>query len=91
MRVAACYKGGSLETILAIALQVHLQELWSRLIGKLSMLHGDLFFNFFLFFSWNKVCFWFTRLWWSVPHLYLTPLDPTLYIRKSTKFNNELD
>lgn len=39
---------------------------------KLFMSHEDS-----LSFSWNKICSWFTRLEWSIPHLWVTPMDPT--------------
>lgn len=41
--------------------------LWSQLAGKLFVPPGDF---------WNKVCFWFHRLRWSVP-IICTPPDPT--------------
>lgn len=38
----------------------------------------EIYFFDFLLFSWNNVCFWFNKLWWSVPHLCVTPVDPTM-------------
>ena len=35
-----------------------------------------------LFFFWNKVCFWFNRLWLSVSHQCMS-LDPTFLVLES--------